>query len=461
LDKVLEIQGINVLDFDLLRRRLVGCVVSEGDPNYDDARSVWNAVVDRRPAAIVRCASTADVLEALRFATASNRKVTVRGGGHSVEGRPIQHDALVIDLSGMRTVHVDAARRRAIVAGGATWRDVDTAAGAFWLGTTGGMVSTTGVGGLTLGGGIGWLMRKFGLAADNVLAAEVALANGELLNVDEHHHQDLFEAIQGGTSIPGVVTAFTFRLHTVGTVFAGELWFPVEQAGNLLRTLRPLLADAPDELTVMVSAMATPTVPSLPAAMHGKPAVALGVCWCGDLEAGASNLADIRALKGAFADHIAARSYVGFQSSLDATAPHGMRHSWRTLSMRTLEDPVVDLFARRAMDLPTSLSLVHIHQLGGKVARGRSEPPSAVLRDHEFILKIVGTSAFPQDDARVNAWVHEFATELEPYAGPQTYVNFEGRVEHALDATTSGAIQARLASLRARYDPAGVFLWPR
>lgn len=447
-----------MLNFDALRHRFSGCVIRADDRDYHAARLVWNAAIDRRPAAIVRCATTTDVCKALRFATASGLKVTVRGGGHSVAGCPIQHDALVIDLSGMRAVQIDASKGTAIVAGGATWREVDAAAGAFWLGTTGGMVSSTGVGGLTLGGGIGWLMRKFGLASDNVMAVEVALASGELLNVDDHHHEELFWAVRGGGSIPAVVTAFTFRLHAVSTVLAGGLWYPAEQAGPLLRALRPFLADAPDELTCMVTATCVLPAPFLPAAMHGKPAVVLWVCWCGDLAAGGKALAKVRAMEGVFADLIAPHSYPIFQSSMDATAPFGMRHHCRTASLRTLQDSVIDLFARRAMNLPTPFSLVHLCQLGGRVARGRQDLPTAVLRDHEFIVNIVGTSPLSEDDARVTDWVRDFATELGPYAGAQTYINFEAQVERATNAIFSEASQARLASLRARYDPAGVFL---
>ena len=268
----------------------------------------------------------------------------------------------------------------------------------------------------------------------------------------------MFWAVRGAGHIPGVVTAFTFRLHPVSTVLAGGLWFPAEQAGKLLRTLRPILADAPDELTFMVTASMVPRAHFMPANMHGKPAVALRVCWCGDLAVGGRALLEVRALEGVFADLIAPQSYPTLQSSMDATAPVGMRNYWRTASLRTLQDSVIDLFARRAMTLPTPFSLVHLYQLGGIVARGRLDLPSSVLRHHEFIVNIVGSSPFRQDDARVADWVRDFARELGPHAGTQTYINFEARVERAPNATFSEASLARLTSLRARYDPAGMFL---
>ena len=450
-----------MIPLDTLRHRLAGCVIGAGDRDYDAARAVWNAAIDRRPLAIVRCASVTDVCEALRFATANDLRVTVRGGGHSVAGRPIQPDVLVVDLTGMRSVKVNAAQRSATVAGGATWRDVDAAAAAFWLGTTGGMVSTTGVGGMTLGGGIGWLMRKYGLAIDNLHGAEVALATGELLLVDEQQHEELYWAVRGGGGIPGVVTAFTFALHPVSMVLAGSLWFPAEQAGKLLRTLRPLLADAPDELTCIVTATGTPPAPFLPPAMHGKPAVVLGVCWCGDLEAGRQTLATVRSLEGVFADLIEAQSYPALQSSLDMTAPSGMRHYWRNLSVPRLTDAVIDLFAQQAMTLPTPFTLIHLHQLGGAVARSQRDLPTSVLRDQEFILNIAAACLAPQDEARMTDWVRDYARKLEPHCGIQSYINFEAKIERVPNATFSEASRARLAALWARYDPAGVFLKPR
>ncbi len=308
--------------WDSLAMNLQGTLMLPGAPHFETARRIWNAMIDRRPAAIAVCASRADVVTAIRFAAEAGLKVTVRGGGHSVGGLAIQDDTLLIDLGGMRAVDVDARHRRATVAGGALWRDFDAVAGAFGLATTGGMISTTGVGGLTLGGGIGWLMRKYGLASDNLLGAEVVLASGETVRPSNDRHADLFRVLRGGGVRLGVVTQFDFKLHPVSTVLAGGLWCKAERAADVLRTFREFSAQIPDELTMVAIATVAPPAPFVPPALHGKPVIIIACCWCGEQQAGERVLAPLRAQLRAEVDHarIAAVSRLAGEPRPDRTA---------------------------------------------------------------------------------------------------------------------------------------------
>ena len=322
---------------------LQGMLMLPGAPHFETARRVWNGMIDRRPAAIAACANRADVVAAIQFAADTGLKVTVRGGGHNVGGLAIQDDTLLIDLGGMRAVEADARNRRAAAAGGALWRDFDSVTGAFGLATTGGMISTTGVGGLTLGGGIGWLVRKYGLASDNLLGAEIVLANGESVRVGEERHVDLFRALRGGGNRLGVVTQFDFTLHPVTTVLAGGLWCKAERAAEALRTFRDFAAQAPDELTMVASVAVAPPAPFVPSALHGKPVVVILCCWCGDQQAGELVLAPLRERLRADVDMIALLPYPAWQASADMTAPHGLRNYWRSTCLPTLDDEAIDL----------------------------------------------------------------------------------------------------------------------
>lgn len=276
------------IGWDSLAMNLQGALMLPGAPHFETARRIWNGMVDRRPAAIAACANQADVVAAIHFAAESGLKVTVRGGGHNVGGLAIQEDTLLIDLGGMRTVDVDARHRRAAVGGGTLWRDFDSVAGTYGLATTGGMISTTGVGGLTLGGGIGWLMRKYGLASDNLQGAEIVLASGESMRVGEELHIDLFRALRGGGAGLGVVTQFDFNLHPVSTVLAGGLWCKAERAADVLRTFRDFAAQAPDELTMVAVVAMAPPAPFVPKALYGKPVVVIVCCWCGKSRPGSA-----------------------------------------------------------------------------------------------------------------------------------------------------------------------------
>ena len=435
-----------------------GALMLPGAPHYETARHVWNAMIDRRPAAIAACASRADVVAAVRFAGEAGLKVTVRGGGHSVGGLAVQDDALLLDLGGLRAVEVDARHRRAMVAGGALWRDFDAVAGAFGLATTGGMISTTGIGGLTLGGGIGWLVRKYGLASDNLLGAEVVLASGESVRASDDRHADLFRALRGGGARLGVVTQFDFKLHPVSTVLAGGLWCKAERAAEVLRVFREFSAQIPDELTMVASATAAPPAPFVPPALHGKPVVVIACCWCGDPQTGEGVLAPLRARLRPEVDLIALLPYPVWQASVDATAPPGMRNYWRSTCLPALDDAAIDWIAAHCLELPTPLSMIHVHHLEGSVRSQLTGDAADDLRSYAFVVNVLGTWPSPQHDAATIGWVRRCSDGIAQGQPRRAYVNFAGAPSEPAEVAFAPDVVARLRETKCRYDPEAVFV---
>ncbi|MEX0750259.1 MAG: FAD-binding protein, partial [Dehalococcoidia bacterium] len=307
-----------------------GLVLAPGDAPYDEARRIWNGAIDRRPAAIARGLDHSDVAAAIRHARENDLAIAIRGGGHGVGGAATVDDGLVVDLSAMRGVYVDVRTRRAWVGGGALWGDVDAATQAQGLATVGGIVTHTGVGGLTLGGGIGWLMRAHGLAVDNLRSVRLVTADGEALAVSEAEHPELFWALRGGGGNFGVVTSFEFGLHPRGPVLAGPLVWPLEDAPGLLRHYRDIIDRAPEELATIVVLRQAPAAAPLPPSIHGRPVCLILVCWTGEHEAGERAIAPLRRFGRPLFDGIAARPYVELQSALDAGAPHGWHSYWKS-----------------------------------------------------------------------------------------------------------------------------------
>jgi FAD/FMN-containing dehydrogenase len=445
--------------WDSLAMSMQGTLMLPGAPHFETARRVWNAMIDRRPAAIAACATRDDVVTAVRFAAESGIKVTVRGGGHSVGGLAIREDTLLIDLGGIRRVEVDARHRRATVGGGASWRDFDAAAGAFGLATTGGMVSTTGIGGLTLGGGIGWLVRKHGLASDNLLAAEVVLANGESVRASDDQHAELFFALRGGGARLGVVTEFAFKLHPVSAVLAGGLWCKAERASEVLRAFREFSVDVPDELTMMATATVAPPDPSVPPALHGKPVVVISCCWCGDARAGEGALGPLRARLRADADLIATLPYPVWQGTMDATAPFGMRNYWRSTCLPALDDAAIDWIAERCFDLPSPMSTISIHHLQGSVSR-RTGDAADDLRPYPFVVNVRATWPSARHDAATIEWVRGCSNGVAAGHPRRAYVNFSDGDADGAGAELAFApdVLARLRRAKHLYDPEAIFV---
>jgi hypothetical protein len=437
-----------------------GPVISADHADYDAARAVWNGAIDRRPGLIARCTGTADVVAAVRFARERDLEIAIRGGGHNVAGAAVCDDGIVIDLSAMRAVRVDPVGRSAWVQGGALWGDVDHETQAHGLATTGGIVSHTGVGGLTLGGGLGWLMRKHGLAIDNLLAADVVTADGELLRASEDEHPDLFWALRGGSGNFGVVTSFEFRLHAVGpTVLAGPVLWDASDAGEVLRFYRDFIREVPDELGTIVKFVTTPPFPVIPKELHGRQVMMVGTCYAGPPEGGEQVLRPLREFRTPLLDLVARTPYVGLQSGLDSTVLHGWHYYWKATHLPKLRDDLIDVIAAHAFANSSPLSYAAMFHLGGAV--GRVADGGTAFGNRQASHAIILHAAWrPGEDLgdRETAWVREFFDALGRFR-EGVYVNFlggdedPGRVREAY----GDPVYNRLVDVKTTYDPVNVF----
>ena len=441
-------------DIATFRGQLSGDLLGPQDAAYGQARRVWNGMVDRYPALIARCLSTEDVIAAIRFGRDHELPIAVRGGGHNVAGLGTCDNGIVLDLSGMRSVELDASTAR--VGPGHSWGSFDAAASQAGMATTGGLVSTTGVAGFTLGGGLGWLMRRHGLACDNLLGATIVTADGALVAVDEKEEAELLWGLRGGGGNFGVVTSLTFAMHPVTTVVGGLTLFPADRAREVLSVYAELTASAPADLTTLAALTTAPPAPFVPEALQGRPAVAIAACHIGNPAAAERALAPIRALRPA-ADLIAAMPYVGLQSMLDAAAPAGQRHYWKSGYLRTLEPTIIDALVEQAERMPIPFGQIHLHQMGGAVAEIAPDATAFAHRDAEFTLNILGTWEGTEGDEAGVAWAREAFGAIEPWTDG-VYVNFLGvEGEDRVRAAYGPATHARLAALKRRLDPDNVF----
>ncbi len=428
-----------------------------GDDGYEQARRVWNGAIDRRPAAIARSADAADVANALRYARDQSLDVTVRGGGHSVAGHAVQDGAVMIDLSAMRGVHVDPIARTATVGGGALLGDLDRATQEYGLATTGGVVSHTGVGGLTLGGGIGHLMRRFGLTIDNLLSVELVTANGDRLDVDAEREPELFWGLRGGGGNFGVATKFTYRLHLVGpTVLGGPVFWPLTDAPKVLAALVEYAAEAPEELGLGFTVRHAPPAPFIAEEYHGKPVVGLLMVWTGDPAAGESAMAPLRRLGTPVGDGVRPQSYVAIQSMLDAGSPHGAHYYWRAHRLPTLTIDDVDTFVS-AMETSTS-PMSHIVGLavGGAASRVDADATAVGPREPGFEANVVAAWQSGEDPEPHRRWVRAQSEALRPrvFGMWSHFLSDEGA--DGVRFAYQGRMD-RLTLLKDRYDPHNVF----
>jgi FAD/FMN-containing dehydrogenase len=439
-----------------------GDVIAADHHGYDDARAVWNGTVDRRPRLIARCRGTADVAAAVRFARDRDLEIAVRGGGHSVAGAAVCDGGIVIDLSAMRAVSVDPVERTALVQGGALWGDVDHETQAHGLATTGGIVSHTGVGGLSLGGGIGWLMRKHGLAVDNLVEAEVVTAEDEIIRASASDHPDLFWALRGGGGNFGVVTSFRFALHSVGpTVMAGPVFWPAEDTTDVLRFYREFVTDAPDELGNIVKLTTIPPLPVIDEHLHFQPTIAVASCYAGPVEDGERAVRALRQFGNPLLDLVGPTLYVDHQSSLDATVPHGWHYYWKATNLTGLSDEVIDIVAAHAHRATSPRSYAAMFHMGGAIPRAPRDATAYAGRDVDHNI-IVHAAWLPEQDDTVRAsetaWARAFLDALQPHRAG-VYVNFldsdddTSRVHEAYGDDT----YRRLAEVKAKYDPDNVF----
>ena len=440
-----------------LRRRLAGTIVMPGDPDFDERRRVWNGSIDRLPALIVRCAGADDVSAALAFARERGLLIAVRSGGHSFPGHSVCDGGMVIDLSAMKEIAVDPARRRARVQAGVLLGELDRATQAFGLAVPSGIVTHTGVAGLTLGGGIGWLMRKFGLTVDQLVSAEVVTVSGRVLRTSATEEPELFWGIRGGGGNFGIVTEFEFDLHPVGPdVVAGPIFWPIEQSPALLRFYRDWIADAPDELMTIVIHRKAPPVAWVPEELHGQPVVAVACCHCGDLDAGEALLRPLKEFGSPVLDLCTVKPFVEHQAMFDPSFPHGRWYYMRSCDVPELTDEVIDVTVEHSSRIGSPLTSFPIWQLGGAVARVPEEDTPFNGRHTGHAFNITASTASAEGFDAERRWVRDFAAALAPHA-TGVYVNFlmdegEERIRQAFGERKYD----RLKALKRRFDPDNV-----
>jgi FAD/FMN-containing dehydrogenase len=440
-----------------LRAEIRGQLVAPDDPEYDEARAVHNGMIDRRPAAVVRASSMSDVVAAVNHAREQGLALAVRGGGHSVPGFGTVDDGVVIDLSGMREVSVDAEARTARAQGGATWRVFNDATNAHGLATTGGIVSTTGVGGLTLGGGIGYLARGAGLSCDNLISAEVVTADGRTLTASDHEHEDLFWALRGGGGNFGVVTSFEFRLHPVAEIYGGPMFFEVSDAPDILRWYREFIVDAPEEFGGFPAWQIAPPLPFIPEERHGDTFIAFVACWAGPVEQGEAMLKPLHDLAPVVAEHVGAMPYPALNSAFDALYPPGLQQYWKTNFVKELTDDLIDVHLTHGPKVPAVTSTMHIYPMNGACHRVASDETAFAHRDATFAMNIAGMWPDPADNEANIAWVRGYYDATASHSEEGGYVNFmsdddQGRIH----ANYKGNYD-RLVEVKRIYDPDNLF----
>ncbi len=442
-----------------LRARLSGsgALLLPADPGYAPGRAVWNAGIDRHPSGILVCGDAEDVAMAVRIAANHGLLVTVRGGGHNVAGRALADGALLLDLSRMRRVEVNAERAVATAQGGALWHDFDTATQSFGLATTGGMISSTGVGGLTLGGGAGWLMRRHGLAIDNLKAAGVVLADSRIVRASAEEHPDLFWALRGGAAGLGVVTSLEFGLHPLSQVLAGLVIRPAAAAAQVLREFREFTAQAADEFCSMTVLAHAPPLPFLEPQWHGRPVVISALCWCGDLAVGERIIEPLRRFGAPLAEHVGPMPYLTWQHLLDPSAPAGRYHYWKTTNFARLDETTIETLAAAAHELPTAQSEIHVQHMGGAVARVPAGETAFSNRGTPYFVNLIGTTPSLAQFDRLRDGVRSLHTRLLREALPGLLPNFSNQDDGALAAQFDEAHARRLSDLRRQYDGAGLF----
>jgi FAD/FMN-containing dehydrogenase len=448
-----------IFDLNTLRDGFSGAVVGPGQPGYDDARRVFNAMIDRRPAAIARCASVADVVAAVRAARKHGLVTAVRCGGHSVAGLSTCDDGMLIHLGGLKSITVDPGKRTARAGGGVLWGEFDKATQAHALHTPGGRVSTTGLGGFTLGGGYGWTSSKHGLACDNLVSAEVVLADGSVVRASEQEHADLFWGIRGGGGNFGIVTEFEFRLHPFGPiVLAGLMMFPIQRAHEVLRGWRDCADAAPDELSTALVVVTAPPEPFVPAELRGKPVIGIAVLYVGDPERGADVVQPLKDL-GPVVDHVAQMPYTTFQAALDPLAPWGVRSYWRGEYMREFTDAAADTFLSHAVELTSlgaPLSQMIIFRIGQGVTAVPEHATAFSHRDARYLFHPISVWTDRADDDRMIAACKAFANAMRTFSTGASYLNFTPEGDRVREAFGE-AKYARLVALKDRYDPTNLF----
>lgn len=437
---------------------LRGELIQPGDPDYEEARKVYNAMIDKHPRMIARCSDVADVISCVNFARENEVLLAVRGGGHNGGGLGTCDDGLVLDLSGMRGIRVDPQERTVRVEGGATWGDVDHAAHAFGLAIPTGIISTTGVAGLTLGGGHGYLSRKYGLAIDNLLEADVVLADGSLVKASEEENEDLFWAIRGGGGNFGVVTSFLFRGNPVSTVYAGPMFWEMEQAEEILRWYREFSPQAPEDLYGFFAFLTVPPAPPFPERLHLKKMCGIVWCYTGPLDEAEEAFRPVRqeVSPPAF-EHVGPVPLPMLDSLFDGLYPPGLQWYWRGDFVTELTDEAIALHLRHASEVPTMHSTMHLYPIDGAVHQVGRHDTAFSYREAKWSQVIVGVDPDPANNERIISWTKEYWEAVHPHSGGGAYVNFmmdEG--QERVKATYRDNFE-RLVEIKNKYDPTNLF----
>ena len=443
---------------EALRASLRGELLAPDAPGYDVARSIWNAMIDHRPALIARCSGPADVRRAVEFARAYGILTSVRGGGHNIAGSAVCEGGLMIDLSALRSVRVDPFARRAHVSPGATLADLDHETQAFGLATPTGINSTTGVAGLTLGGGFGWLSRKHGMTIDNLTAADVVTADGKVLRASATENPELFWALRGGGGNFGIVTRFEFQLHEVGPeVLAGLVVFPLSQAAEALRRYRSFVKTLGDETSTWAVMRKAPPLPFLPASVHGTDIIAFAVFHAGDLVKGQKALDPVRGFGTPLGEHVGAMPYVAWQRAFDPLLTPGARNYWKSHNFAELSDGAIDVAVRYAGKATSPHSEIFLALLGGATARVPRDATAYPHRDAAFVLNVHGRWEKPSEDAAGLGWARDFFRDATPFATGGVYVNFLTADETHRVRAAYGPAYDRLVAVKRTYDPGNLF----
>jgi len=448
----------NPPDVEELKQSFRGQIVCPDDDDYEEARKVWNASIDRRPSIIARCSGTADVMSAVKFAGRNEMLVAVRGGAHNVAGNAVCDGGIVIDLSRLKGIWVDPAARTARVQPGVTWGELDRETQAFGLATPGGLVSTTGIAGFTLGGGIGWLSRKFGTASDNLLSVDLVTAAGDHLRASATENPELFWGVRGGGGNFGVVTSFELRLHPVGpTVLGGLMFYSADRAPQVLRLVRDFLL-APDELFSVAVLRLAPPAPFLPAGVHGTSVIVLALCWAGPIEEGREILRPLRDLGEPLADQVTPRPYTQLQSMIDAGGSAGFHNYWKAQYLRDLPENAIDTIISSAATITSPISDLKVFPMGGAVARASEEDSAFGHRSAPFVININSRWDMSAESDRHIQWTREFWSAVQPFSTGGVYVNFLGdEGQDRVRAAYGEAKYNRLVALKNKYDPANLF----
>jgi len=449
-----------VAPFDELTAALRGDLITPEDPRYDGARAVYNGMIDKRPAAIARCRDVADVLTCVRFAHEHDVTLAVRGGGHSAAGLGVWNDALVVDLSELRSTTVDPEHRTVRVDAGATLADLDHATGAFGMAVPVGFLANTGIAGLALGGGVGYLSRRFGLTLDNLLAADVVLADGRFVTASADSHPDLFWALRGGGGNFGIVTSFTFRCHPVGengVIIGGPVFYDIADTPDVMRWYRELLPTLPEELSGWFGLVTIPPVPLFPEELWGRKACAIVWCYTGTHDRADEVLAPIREFGSPLVMGVQPMPFAALQSAFDPLYPPGLQWYWRSDVFTEISDAAIEVHRRYGERLPTGHSTMHLYPIDGAAARVAPDATAFPHRDGGWAGVIVGVDPDPANAELISRWAREYWTDLHPTASSGSYVNFlmdegEDRVRSAF-----GGNYARLAQVKAAYDPENTF----